>query len=197
MSSPAYSLPSDVEAAIDAYRRDGNPIELTRRLAHIANGATPDALVAVAEPYRDDPNITAALYEYVVRDQPTNARALVILANAYWLQGRGPVEVGQLASRAIESDPANRGAWHLWALSESDPRERVLRWQQVSQRFEDDNLALANVADNASAVAGAESDYEMLDLAVASYELLLERSPVKEQRDAVETALRALKGWRF
>jgi hypothetical protein len=197
MPSPAKALPADVAAAIDDYRQHGNLLELTRRLAHLANGATPDALVELAEPYRDDPNIMAPIYEQILAQQPTNARALVILANAYWLQGRGPVEVGKLAARAIESDPANRGAWHLWALSESDPRERVLRWQQVCQRFVDDNLALANVADNASAVAGAESDYEMLDLAVQSYERLLDRSDVAEQRDAVSTALRALKGWRF
>ncbi|MEP7345812.1 MAG: hypothetical protein ABI877_11110 [Gemmatimonadaceae bacterium] len=197
MPSPSYTLPTDLAAAIAEYREHGNPLELTRRLAHLADGATPDALIELAEPYSDDPNIIAPLYEQIVRVQPMNARALVILANAYWLQGRGPAEVGQLASRAIESDAANRGAWHLWALSESDPRERVLRWQQVAQRFADDNLALANVADNASAVAGAESDYEMLDLAVQSYEILLARSEVKEQRDAVDIALRALKGWRF
>ena len=197
MPSPAYSLTTDIAAAVSEYRQHGNPSELTQRLAHIANGATPDALIEVAEPYGDDPNITAALYERVVLEQPRNARALVILANAYWLQGRGPVDVGELATLAIEADPANRGAWHLWALSESDPRERVMRWQQVSERFTDDNLALANVADNASAVAAAESDYGMLDLAVRSYEVLLGRSDVQEQRDAVETALRALKGWRF
>ena len=197
MPSPANTLPADLAAAVDEYRQHGNPIELTRRLVHLANGATPDALVALAEPYHDDPNIMAPIYEQVVKAQPMNARALVILANAYWLQGRGPVEVGELAARAIEADPANRGAWHLWALSESNPRERVLRWEQVSQRFVDDDLALANVADNASAVAGAESDYEMLDLAVRSYEILLGRSDVKEQREALDTALRALRGWRF
>ncbi len=197
MSPPAYTLPADLAAAIDQYRQQGNPVELTRRLVHLANGATADALVELAEPYRDDPNIMAPIYEEIVREQPMNSRALVILANAYWLQGRGPADVGRLAARAIESDPANRGAWHLWALSESDPRERVVRWEQVAQRFADDDLALANVADNASAVAGAESDYAMLDLAVRSYEMLLARSEVKEQHDAVETALRALKGWRF
>ncbi|MFN8572014.1 MAG: hypothetical protein U0132_08160 [Gemmatimonadaceae bacterium] len=184
-------------AVVQKYRHAGDPVELAHRLSHLAGAATPDAVVAAAEPYRDDPDVMAPLYERVVAEQPTNARALVILANAFWLQGRGPEVVGQLASRAIESDPANRAAWHLWALSESDPRERVLRWQQVSERFPDDLLAVANVADNASAVAGAESDYDMLDLAVQSYERLLERSEAKEQREAVETALRALKGWRF
>lgn len=198
---PAPEIPSvfaeSLAAVVRRYRYAGDPVELTHRLSHLANAATPDAVIAAAEDYRDDPDVIAPLYERIVEAQPGNARALVILANAFWLQGRGPETVGQLASRAIESDPTNRGGWHLWALSESDPRERVIRWQQVRQRFGDDLLALANVADNASAVAGAESDYDMLDLAVQAYEELLARSEIKEQRDAVETALRALKGWRF
>lgn len=199
MSSPKPTtlLAANLADIVDQYRHTADPVEFTHRLSHLADDATPDALVAAAEPYRDDPEIMAPLYERIVAEQPGNARALVILANAYWLQGRGPDVVGLLASRAIEADPGNRGAWHLWALSESDPRERVLRWQQVSQRFPEDVLALANVADNAAAVAGAESDYEMLDLAVQGYEALLARSDSQEQREAVETALRALKGWRF
>jgi hypothetical protein len=51
------------------------------------------------------------------------------------------------------ADPENRAAWHLWALAESDPRQRVARWQQVSARFPTDDLARANVADNAAALA--------------------------------------------
>ncbi|MFN8581662.1 MAG: hypothetical protein U0163_11890 [Gemmatimonadaceae bacterium] len=195
MNHTAFS--ESLASVVEQYRHAGNPVELTHRLSHLANAATPDAVIAAAEAYRDDPDVIAPLYERVVAEQPANARALVILANAYWLQGRGPDEVGKLANRAIEADPANRGAWHLWALSESDPRERVLRWQQVAQRFPDDMLALANVADNAAAVAGAESDYAMLDLSVEAYEQLLERSDAPDQRAAVETALRALKGWRF
>jgi hypothetical protein len=105
--------------------------------------------------------------------------------------------VAELANRAIASDPANRGAWHLWALSEADPRVRTNRWRQVAERFAADDLALANLADNAAAVAGAEKDYEMLDLAVAAYESLLARADVPAQREAVETALQALRGWKF
>jgi hypothetical protein len=122
---------------------------------------------------------------------------LVILANAFWLQGRGPEVVGELASRAIAADPANRGAWHLWALSESDPRSRVRRWQQVSERFPTDDLAMAAVADNAASVAGAEHDYGMLDFAIETYERLLERASEPPQREAITTALSALRGWRF
>lgn len=199
MSSSAHAnlLAANLAAIVDQYRQSADALELMHSLSHLANAATPDALVAVAEEYREDPNIIAPLYERVVAEQPGNARALVLLANAYWLQGRGPEVVGQLASRAIEADPGNRGAWHLWALSESDPRQRVSRWAQVASRFPEDMLAVANIADNAAAVAGAESDYEMLDLAVHSYETLLAHADAPEQRDAVETALRALKGWRF
>ena len=76
----------------------------------------------------------------------------------------------------MAADPSNRGAWHLWALSESDPRGRVRRWQQVSERFPGDDLALAATADNAASVAGAEHDYQMLDFAIETYERLLDRS---------------------
>lgn len=130
-------------------------------------------------------------------DSPDDARAIVALANAYWLSGRGPEAVGELASRAISADPANRAGWHLWALSESDPRQRLGRWQQVSERFPQDDLARANVADNAAALAGAERDYDALDLAIATYEQLLSTATEREQREALDTALRSLRGWRF
>lgn len=190
-------LSAKVAQAAAEYAATGHPSALRERLAEVIRGATPDALVAAAEAHRDEPDVIAPIYEAVVDAQPQNARALVILANAYWLQGRGPQVVGELATRAIAADPANRGAWHLWALSESDPRGRVRRWQQVSERFPEDHLALAAVADNASAVAGAEHDYEMLDFAIASYERLLALTTDSAQRDAVATALAALRGWRF
>src|SRR6476619_5289415 len=111
--------------------------------------------------------------ERAVTERPDDARALVALANHYWLIGAGPEAVGDLASRAIASDPDNRAAWHLWALSESDPRQRVTRWQQVTTRFPLDLLAKANLADNAARLAGAEHDYDAVDLAIVTYEELL------------------------
>ncbi len=135
--------------------------------------------------------------ERAVAETPDDATALVALANAYWLTGRGPEAVGELASRAIAADPENRAGWHLWALTESNPRQRVTRWQQVSERFPADDLARANVADNAAALAGAEHDYEALDLAIATYEQLLATAEHREQRDALDTAIRNLKGWKF
>jgi hypothetical protein len=197
MTQAPVSLADQLAALVTEYRERGQFAQLQDALRSLARTALPDAVVLAAEPYRDDPAITAPLYEVVVDAQPQNARALVILANAYWLLGAGPEAVEGLASRAISADAGNRGAWHLWALAEAEPRRRTMRWQQVYERFPTDDLALACVADNAASVAGAEQDYEMLDLAIEAYQALLDRTPDAAQREAVETALRALRGWRF
>lgn len=130
-------------------------------------------------------------------ERPDDARALVALANAYWLGGRGPEVVNDLASRAITADPNNRAGWHLWSLAESDPRARVGRWQQVSARFPEDDLARANVADNAAALAGAEHDHDALELAIVTYEELLARAQHPDQKIALTEAITALRGWRI
>jgi hypothetical protein len=195
MTAVSTDLSARIGALVEAAAADR--IVLREQLDTLARTVQPVDLVAAAESFRNEPDVIAPLYERIVDAQPDNARALVILANAWWLQGRGPQAVGELATRAIALDPANRGAWHLWALSEPDPRSRTHRWHQVTERFPGDQLALAALADNATAVAGAEHDYEMLDFAVASYERLLERSTDATQRDAVSTALAALRNWRF
>ncbi len=186
-----------VSQAVTEYQATADTGALFATLDRIAASVMPDALIEAAEPYRTIPEVAGPLYEKVVAAQPTNARALVILANAYWLSGRGPVVVGELAERAIAADPSNRGGWHMWALSESDPRDRTTRWKQIVDRFPEDELAMANLADNAAALAGAEKDYDALDLAVYTYEQLLERATLPEQREALDTALRSLRGWKF
>lgn len=188
-------LRSALAAAVNEYQDHGNIGELLHRLDALIEDATPDALMVAVEPFREIPEVAGPVYEKIVERDPENARALVILANAYWLGGRGPEQVNELASRAIAADGANRGAWHLWALSESSPRERTTRWKQVSTRFPDDLLALANLADNAASLAGAESDRDALMLAIGTYERLLELTPAPEQREAVENALLALRTW--
>lgn len=190
-------LASELSGLIAEYRALGRFAQLRDALQEVARRATPDALVVAAEGFREDPQVAAPLYEVVVERQPTNARALVILANAYWLLGAGPDAVAPLAQRAMEADATNRGAWHLWALVESDPRARAHRWRQVAERFPGDDLAVANFADNAASVASAEQDYEMLDMAVGAYEALLERAEHDTQRQALETAIKALRGWKF
>lgn len=197
MHSAPPSLSESLAEVVQAYRADADASRLIDRLETLVADADADALIAAAEPYREIPEVAGPIYERVVARQPNNARALVILASAYWLHGRGPDVVGSLASRAISADPANRGAWHLWALTESDPRARVGRWEQVSKRFPDDQLAAANLADNAASLAGAEHDPVALGLAIETYERLLARANHPQQRAALETALKTLRQWRF
>ena len=67
----------------------------------------------------------------------------------------------------------------------------------MSNRFRTDDLARANVADNAAALAGSEHDYDALELAIATYEQLLSTATEREQREALDAALRSLRGWKF
>jgi hypothetical protein len=197
MPSPISDIRSELAAAVADYQSHGNPLDLRDRLREIAGVSTPDALVTAVEPYRDIPEVAAPVYEEIVAAQPGNARALVILANAYWLTGRGSDVVGELASRAIAADATNRGGWHLWALSEPDPRQRLNRWQQVVSRFPSDDLARAALADNATSLAGAEHDYEALDLAIETYEQLLTTAQNPTQINAINAALTSLRGWKL
>jgi hypothetical protein len=137
------------------------------------------------------------VYERAVAVRPHDAQAMVVLANAYWLTGRGADVVGALAHRAITADDGNRGAWHLWALAESHPRDRMERWQQVADRFPADQLARAALADNAASVAGAEHDPLALDLAVRTFEGLWAEASRDEERRALEETITKLKGWKL
>lgn len=184
-----------VAEAVAAYRDGGDLAQLHERLAALTGDA--DALAAAVEPYRDIPEVAGPIYERIVADQPNNARALVILGSAYWLHGRGPEVVGVLAAKAIAADPGHRGAWHLWALTESDQRARVTRWQQVSRRFPEDDLARANLADNAASLASAEHDPVALGIALDTYVALRDRATSDAQRTALERAITTLSGWRL
>ena len=197
MNSVPTALHDALADAVRSYRADADASRLFDRLEALAADADADALIAAAEPFRDIPEVAGPLYERIVEQRPHDARALVVLASAYWIHGRGPEVVGELASRAIGADPGNRGAWHLWALTESSPRDRVRRWAQVVARFPDDQLAAANLADNAASLAGAEHDPVALGLAIETYESLLARADAPPQRAALETALRTLRGWRL
>ncbi|MDQ3811950.1 MAG: hypothetical protein M3336_16835 [Chloroflexota bacterium] len=188
---------TEIASAVAAYRDTANLAALLVQLERIAAAADPEALAAAVEPFRDMPEVSGPVYERIVAQRPDDARALVILATAYWLSGRGPDRVGELATRAIAADPENRGAWHLWALTESDLRSRVARWQQVAARFPADDLARANLADNAASLATTEDDDAALVLAIQSYESLLATATRSEQRVALERAIRALRGWRL
>lgn len=186
---------AQISAAVGEYRDSNDFSVLLERLLAVSAAADLDALIAAVEPYRDLPEVAGPVYERVVAERPEDARALVILANAYWLTGRGPEAVADLASRAISADPASRGGWHLWALTESSPRERVARWLQVSERFPEDELALANLADNAASLASTERDREALQIALRSYRTLLRSAQHPDQREALEQAIGVLEKW--
>ena len=193
------SSPTDVNDAVSAavheYQQHGDIASLLDRMKALAIAADPLVLAAAAAPFHDLPEVVIPVYERIVAVRPTDAQAMVILANAYWLTGRGADMVGTLAGRAMAADADNRGAWHLWALSESSPRSRMERWRQVTERFPADQLARAALADNAASVAGAEHDPLALDLAVRTYEGLWAEASRDEERRALEETIAKLKGW--
>jgi hypothetical protein len=197
MRSPIADVQADIAAAVDAYRVDANVADLLHRIELAARTGDPDALASAVEPFRAIPEVAGPAYEHIVAAKPDDARALVILANAYWLAGRGPEQVAALASRAIAADPEHCGAWHLWALTEPDLRSRVERWHQVTVRFPQDQLARANLADNAASLASTEHDREALDLAIETYSGLHALAERDEERQALERAIETLRAWRL
>ena len=191
----------DVAAALDAavhdYRRHGDVGTLLDRVKSAVREAPAESLGAAAAPYMDLPEVVIPVYERIVETSPAEAQPMVVLANAYWLTGRGADVVGRLAERAKSVDEGNRGAWHLWALAESDPRARMERWRAVTERFPADQLARAALADNAASVAGAEHDPLALDLAVQTFEGLWAEASRDEERRALEETIAKLKGWKL
>ena len=195
MVSSSPDVSAAVSGAVQEYRQHGDIAALLDRMKVLSIAADPETLIAATAPYHDLPEVVIPVYERVVTARPTDAQALVVLANAYWLTGRGADVVGALAARAKTADAGNRGAWHLWSLSESNPRARVERWQQVAERFPADQLARAALADNAASLAGAEHDPLALDLAVRTYEGLWAEAGRDEERLALEETIAKLKGW--
>jgi hypothetical protein len=195
------SSPTDVSAALAAavmeYRQQNDVGALLDRVKSLIREAAPESLASLAAPYMDLPEVVIPVYERLVDVRPSDAQPMVVLANAYWLTGRGSDVVGELAERARTVDPSNRGAWHLWALAESDPRARVERWQRVAEQFPADQLARAALADNAASLAGAEHDPLALDLAVRTYEGLWAEASRAEERRALEETIGKLKGWKL
>jgi len=193
MESSPPSSEAGLAQIVEEYRLTGNIGTLIDRVRALAAQTRPEQLARATQPYRDMPEVIIPAYERIVTERPHDAQAMVVLANAYWLTGRGPDAVGTLAARAKDADSGNRGAWHLWALSEPDLRVRVERWRQVSRQFPQDQLARAALADNAASLASAQDDPAALDLAIQTYQALLAESARPEQRLALEGTLKALK----
>ena len=170
VSSPFYDPSHELSSYVDSYQRSGDIGLLLDQLRALAKRTAPDVLKQATQPFRDMPEVVIPLYERIVADSPNDAQAMVVLANSYWLTGRGPDAVEQLAARAKEIDAQNRGAWHLWAIAQADLRKRVDRWLEVTKRFPGDQLARAALADNATSLANDEKDPVALKLAIATYE---------------------------
>lgn len=198
-ASPSHSaqsgstLDNDLAKVVEEYRLSGDIGTLIDQLRALASHTDPGELARAVRRYASMPEVVIPVYEHIVAERPRDAQAMVVLANAYWLTGRGTEAVGALAHRAKEADETNRGAWHLWALSESDLRRRVERWRQVAQRFPHDQLARAALADNAVSLSTSEDDPAALDLAIVTYEGLLAEATHPKQRLALETTLKALR----
>lgn len=193
MNTPNGRATAQLNTIVEKYRRDANVPQLLEALSAFAASVETDALFEAADAHAAIPEVLGPLMEVVVQRQPQHARALVRLANAWWLSGRGPDAVGELASRAIAADPTHRGAWHLWAITETDPRARMNRWLQVTERFPSDDLAKANLADNAASVGSTEDDPVALKLALDTFRALRQNAPHAAQRAALDQAIEALR----
>ena len=191
--SPFYEPAREIESYVESYQRSGDVGLLFDQLKALARRTAPDLLKPAASHYRDMPEVVIPIYEQVVAQAADDAQAMVVLANAYWLTGRGPDAVGKLASKAKAIDPTNRGAWHMWALADSSVRGRVERWLEVSKQFPADQLARAALADNAVSLATDEDDPAALQLAISTYESLLAETKHTAQRLALEETLRKLR----
>ena len=195
--SPFYDPAHELALIVQAYHKSGDVGILLDQLKALAKRTPAETLKTWARGYHEMPEVVIPLYERIVADQPNDAQSIVVLANAYWLTGRGPEVVNKLANQAKSLDPANRGAWHLWALAEPDLRKRVDRWHDVTKKFPSDQLARAALADNATSLANDESDPVALKLAIATYEGLLAESTAVAQQLAIEQSLKVLRSWRM
>jgi hypothetical protein len=194
-SSPFYDPAIELASYVESYHRSADVGLLFDQLKALAKRTAPALLKAAVQQYREMPEVVIPIYERIVADTPSDAQAMVVLANSYWLAGRGPDAVSSLASRAKEIDPSNRGAWHLWALAESSVRKRVDRWLEVTRAFPGDQLARAALADNATSLASDEDDPVALKLAISTYESLLAETKQVAQRLALEETLKKLREW--
>lgn len=194
MASPFYDPSTELASYVESYQRSGDLGLLFDQLRALAKRTAPELLKAAAKPFHGMPEVVIPLYERIVELSPADAQSMVVLANAYWLTGRGPQAVNELATRAKTVDASNRGAWHLWALSEANVRRRVDRWLEVTKQFPQDQLARAALADNSVSLATDEDDPVALKLAIDTYQSLLDETKNVAQRLALEETLKKLRG---
>jgi hypothetical protein len=182
---------------VEAYQRNSDLGALMDAVAALAKQHAAAEVKDAVHPYQALPEVVIPAYEALVARADADAQSMVVLANAYWLTGRGTDAVERLAMRARTLDAGNRGAWHLWALAHPEVRGRVDRWRQVVATFPGDHLARAALADNATSLANDEHDPVALRTAIDTYAGLLAETVDVHQRMALESTLQTLKGWQF
>src|SRR3982751_4768366 len=112
-SSSSPDVGAALDAAVQEYRQNGDVGALLDRVKAAVREAPPEALGPAAAVHMELPGGVIPGYERIVEPSPMEAQPMVVLANAYWLTGRGADVVGRLAERAKSVDDGNRGAWHL------------------------------------------------------------------------------------
>jgi len=88
-SSPQPDVGAALDAAVQEYRQRGDVGALLDRVKAVVREAPTEALGPAAAPYMDLPEVVIPVYERIVELSPTEAQPMVVLANAYWLSGRG------------------------------------------------------------------------------------------------------------
>ena len=97
MRSSSADPVTALASAVEQYHLLGDVGALLDRVTALSRTADPDLLIAAAAPFRDLPEVVIPVYERVVAARADDAQSMVILANAYWLTGRGAdvVEIGR------------------------------------------------------------------------------------------------------
>ena len=187
METSPPSLDLGLAQIVEEYRVTANIGTLFDRVRALAALADPEQFLEAARPCHDMPEVVIPAYEHIVAARPQDAQAMVVLANAYWLTGRGADVVGELAPRAhrrrraqsrrvaplgavrteLRASASSAGGGFA-ALSRGPARARAL-------------------ADNATSLAGAEHDPAALDLAIVDVrESCSRKRHVRKQRAALQ-----------
>src|SRR4051812_43251209 len=93
-SRPLTHLVADL---VETYQRDADLGALMDGVASLAKRFPVPALKLAVTPYESLPEVVIPVYETIVSRADADARSMVVLANAYWLTGRGTDAVERLA----------------------------------------------------------------------------------------------------
>ena len=101
MRSSSADPVTALASAVEQYHLLGDVGALLDRVTALSRTADPDLLIAAAAPFRDLPEVVIPVYERVVAARADDAQSMVILANAYWLTGRGADVVGPVPADTL------------------------------------------------------------------------------------------------